>query len=142
MFKKTILFLLILTLIGSCKKQYPDDRWKHINSPFKRLTRTSWSFTKHEFLTPNSYQYSSQSIYDYLEFLKDGSCLGGTSTLPANMIYLYDFRGTWEFVENESKIKITYKRNPSYSKLWTIQRLDRGVFIFFCDSIKYTLNPE
>jgi hypothetical protein len=42
--------------------------------------------------------------------------------------------------DDDSKIKITYKRNPAYSKVWTIKQMDKKQLVIYCDSIQYTLN--
>ena len=139
MLKKFIILCLVIIMTGGCKKKYPDDQWPHINSPKKRLTRTSWFFEKYQFLTSYSYLFSSSFLETTLHFNKDGSCDGAGSSGP---IYLFDFNGKWEFIDDDSKIKITFNKNPSYSKIWTIQQLDRGQLVIYCDSVKYTLSSQ
>lgn len=137
--KKLLLFSFVFLLFAGCKKQYPDDKWRHTNGPTKRLTKHSWRFVSHEFLVPNSFEFGSQFTDGYVKFKDGGVCWSETQDgLPNDMIYLYDFTGTWELVEDDNKIKITYKINPSYSKLWTIQRMDRNSLVLYCDSIKYS----
>jgi hypothetical protein len=139
--KLTLLFFLVIIVFSACKKKYPDDKHNHLNSPQKRLSRTSWVIDNYEFLTSYTYQFSSFRNDDYISFIKNGTCNGGGS-IPGQMLYLWNFNGTWEFIENDNKIKITYKTNPGYSKIWTILELDRSQLVISCDSVKYTLVPR
>ena len=142
--KKLILFFLVIVLYSGCKKEYPDDRRRYTRSPFKRLTCHTQAFTKAEPTWPLNYGFEfNEARPTILDFNKDGTC-DGAGFLPINndVVYLFNFDGTWEFIENESKIKVTYKINPNYNKIWTIQRLDKYGLTIFCDSIKYTLGKN
>ncbi len=138
--KKIILLLLTILLFVGCKKDYPDDKRWYLMSPKKRLTRRHWTFNKYEYLTPYVYPLGTGFYRERLNFLEDGRCQGaGPFPMPDEMIYLYNFNGTWELIENDSKIKVTYKINPAYSKIWTIQKLDKRALTIYCDSVKYEL---
>ena len=144
MFKNISTILLIAVLFAGCKKEYPDDKRRYTRSPFKRLTCHSWAFRKAEPTWPLNYEFRfDDADPTILHFNEDGTCDGaGFSSTYNEVIYLFNFDGKWEFVENDSKIKVTYKINPNYNKIWTIQRLDRTGLTIFCDSIKYTLKKR
>jgi hypothetical protein len=140
--RKLILLLLIAALSATCKKKYPEDSWPHTNGPLKRLTRVTWYFYNYEFLQPNSYQFDSRWQEGHVTFNKDGTCetnTGPASNLPASMKYLFNFQGTWEFIEDSDKIRMTY---PNYTKVWTVLRLERNSLTIACDSIKYSLGSK
>lgn len=92
---------------------------------------------------PINYEFGLHFIDDQVTFNEDGTCSENIHLgLPNEMIYLYDFNGTWELIENDTKIKITYKKNPSMNKVWTIQQLDRKYMVIFCDSIRYDFTKD
>lgn len=130
-----------MALTGGCKKRYPDDKWPHLKSPTKRLAR-EWKFYDTEFLTSYSYPFPGDFRGHSLIFLSNGTCTSSVPIPSPEMIYLIDFNGTWEFIDNDSKIKITFKKNPSYSKVWTIARLDNRGLDIYCDSVKYSLDKR
>lgn len=140
MLRKFILLFIVIALTGGCKKRYPDNTWAHFKSPKTRLTQRQWTFYHSEFLTSYSYTFAGSFLDETVSFLKDGTCTGGNlSASSPEMIYLFDFNGTWEFMDNDRKIKIMYKKNPSYSKIWTISRLENRGLDIYCDSVKYSL---
>ena len=55
--------------------------------------------------------------------------------------YLYDFDGNWELIDNDNKLKITYSRLPSYSRTFTIKRLEKKNLEWYLnltsDSVNY-----
>lgn len=139
MIRNFFIFICLFSLFGGCKKSYPDDKWPHTNGPIKRLCDGSWDLDKYEFLTSYSYQFPSFFIEPSIVFYRNGTCSGGGyRPIPNEMIYLFDFNGKWEFIENDNKIRVTYNLNPNYNKTWTIQRLDRKYMVLYCDSVKYS----
>lgn len=131
-----ILSLFVLTIIG-CKKEYPDDRWRHTKTPFKRLTAHEWSYFSHEDLTSYQFTFNSRVRERSIKFKTDGTCEGIFPTDGGPTSYSYNFKGNWELIDDDNKIKITH--NSSHYSIWTIHQLERTCFVISNDSIKYHL---
>jgi hypothetical protein len=146
MLKKILPLLVILILITSCEKKYPDDNRRFTKTPKKRLTCHYWTYYKSKSLTSHQYVFGT-SLYNNekyrIHFSSDGSASGGSAYIfadPLDNPYTFNFNGTWEFIENEDKIKFTH--NPNHFYVWTIHSLSRGELIISNDSIMYYFNSK
>jgi hypothetical protein len=139
MFKRILLLFIVIVLIGGCKKKYPDDKWLHIYSPYKRLTRSEWNIIS---ATPIYPCLSHPDCMSELQcsFKTDGTSDGGCSrvnivgTHVSNVSYNYWFRGNWELINNNNKIKIT--NDAIHFTIWTIKELDRKKMKLVSDSVE------
>jgi hypothetical protein len=141
MLKKIIPLFVILILITSCEKKYPDDNRRFTKTPMERLTKGYWTYEKRKSLTPHQFVFGfiPNNGNFPIVFNSDGTATGGDlyiCTDPADNPYTFNFNGTWEFIENEDKIKFTH--NPSHFYIWTIHSLTKSELIISNDSIEYT----
>ena len=142
MLKKVGIICIMIVFIVGCKK-YPDDEHIHLFTAQHRLTNHTWHFQKWENVTSYSYSFLSSGIKEQpVTFYGGGTCEGGGtwSYTDGNGFfhsdpYLFNFNGTWEFLENKDKIRITH--NSNHSTVWNIYELDKSVFAIANDSIKY-----
>ena len=135
MLKRIAILLIAFVLVGGCQKKYPDDNRRFLITPTARLCLKPWNINTYKNITSYQFVFSSGILYEDIDFLKNGTCNGGElGGGPGPYYYVLDFAGTWEFIENENKIKITH--NPNHYTIWTIQELDRGSLVMSNDSIK------
>ncbi|MES2141179.1 MAG: hypothetical protein V4511_15840 [Bacteroidota bacterium] len=144
MLKKVALICILITLIDGCKK-YPEDDASHLFTAMRRLTNHDWYIKKYENMTTYTYGFGFIFTEIPFKFSKNGTCTGGgtVSVFDGNgnnsyiNLYVFNFNGTWEFIENKNKIKVTH--NPYHYTVWKIDQLDRTTMIIESDSIKYYL---
>lgn len=141
MLKKIALILILITLIEGCKK-YPDDEHIHLFTALHRLTNHTWVVRKWENVNSYSFYFSAPIRDEFITFYKNGNCEGGGSRELVNGNgnifvdpYLFNFNGTWEFLEHKSKIKVSHNQN--HYSVWEIYQLDRKALVIANDSIKY-----
>lgn len=141
MLKKTAIICILIIFIEGCKK-YPDDEHLHLFTALHRLTNHTWVVKRYESVTSYSYTFSGVIAGQFVTFYKNGESKGGGEMLYAdgNGVfhtdpYIFNFYGTWEFIENKKKIKVTH--NPNHYTVWKIYQLDRSTLVIANDSIKY-----
>ena len=141
--KNIILIATYLLLFSNCKKQYPDDsKLFNLKSPKKRLVG-GWIIDQIE---PNYWGLKTvgEGKAD-IHFNSSGICTGlgyGNNLWDPTYVFLYDFNGKWELINNDDKLKITYNKLPSYSRIFTIKRLEKVFFTRYLtitsDSVSYS----
>lgn len=141
MLKKVAIICILIIFIEGCKK-YPDDEHLHLFTALSRLTNHTWVVRKWENVNSYSFYFAAPIKDNQVTFDKNGTCKGG---LPLQVVdgngniytdpYLFNFNGTWEFLEHKKKIKVTH--NPNHYSVWEIYQLDRKALVISNDSIKY-----
>ncbi len=141
MIKKVAIIFILIIFIDGCKK-YPEDEHIHMFTASGRLCRTPWRVRKFENLTSQTFSFGLVLSDLPVIFNKNGTCSGGDvmSYIDGNGInhngsYIFNFNGTWEFIEHKTKIKIT--NNSYHYTVWQIFQLDRSTLAIASDSIKY-----
>ena len=116
--KNILLIATYLLLFSNCKKQYPEDeKLFNLKSPRKRLIG-GWVLDK-----ASPYQWVPNGEKDEdIKFNDDGTCNGGECWHSPNRIYCFD--GTWELIEDESKLKITLNGSSGFYRIFEIMRLE------------------
>ena len=140
-----LLSLLGITLLG-CEKKYPDDNRRYTKTPTERLTCHDWHL--YSIKSQISFQYVQNFILTTgedrypINFGADNTCTGGTSYpfVSPSPTYLFNFYGKWEFIENESKIKVI--NSNGHVNIWTIHSLTKNGLNISNDSIKYVFTKK
>lgn len=130
-------FCFAIFIVGGCKKSYPDDRWPHTNGPLKRLVDHTWVYVDHDNLISYQFDFPAGIAEASIQFYRDGTCKGIFYRESGIFSASNDFRGKWEFVDNDDNIKVT-NNNGNY-EIWKIHRLTRTGLTISNDSIKYYL---
>lgn len=139
MLKKTVIIFILIVFIEGCKK-YPDDEHLHVFTALHRLTAHTWYIDTWKNTPPYSFYFDIPLRGEDITFYENGTCEGGLRIKVVNGniytdTYLFDFNGTWEFLEHKNKIKVIH--NPNHFTIWKIYQLDRKALVIANDSIKY-----
>ncbi|CAN5532518.1 hypothetical protein BH10BAC1_BH10BAC1_01840 [soil metagenome] len=146
MFKKILPLFIVVVLIGGCEKKYPDDNRRYTKTPTERLTCHDWHLYSIESLISSQYVQNSlltlgEDRYP-ISFNTENICTGGTSNpfVSPSPTYLFNFYGSWEFIENNDKIKV--KNMDGHVNIWTIHALTKNGLTISNDSIKYVFTKK
>jgi hypothetical protein len=134
----------LLLLLCTCKKYEDDSIWPHFRSPEKRLTLRPWNSFSYYWLLPSHSAPDCPIDDEKITFLKDNTCTGGclqgiNGTTNLFFSTNFNFDGTWELIENDEKLKITYP-NFSKSTVYKILQLDSHTLKMKNDSVLLILS--
>jgi hypothetical protein len=64
----------------------------------------SWNFHEYEYLVQINYDLAPSLKDNHIIYKKDGTCAQHSHPIMLlnELIYLYDFTGTWELIENDT----------------------------------------
>ena len=138
--KRVMLFLIVCSLFGSCKKYPEDDLWFHLRKPYDRITRCRWKIDSYKKLYSSSYEPSCLTSDWGCVFKKDGTsgggCNGQNGPLHPITSYQYNLEGTWKLIEGDKKIQIV--NDATHTATWEILQLDRKHMKIKGDSVEFT----